>query len=241
MKTESCKSTSDKVQCIECKENISRAASICIHCSSFQKRWKNTLKYIASIIAIVVVTGTFLVWLVSMLPSIRKIICWKDDVRVIGLNSLGSTIVGNFGDGPIFLSHILVELPEIENKFRQRSHRIEFLKLLKPGEIAEKDTLKEEYGEIEFFQNSNFDDAKRKDLTTKAVRQKGCYRILSFIEEDPFFLDIKAQKRDPLSAPSKGYIAYYTSREDQIKKTEIDIISVIVKQDAISCKENTIK
>jgi ribosomal protein L40E len=95
---------SETVPCIACRAAIPKSATVCSACKSYQIRWKNRLQYLAGITALVVALFT---WTVPALPTIRKVLFWRDDVRVIALNSRGSAVVANYGDGEVFLSHFL--------------------------------------------------------------------------------------------------------------------------------------
>jgi hypothetical protein len=233
-------SNSDKVNtpCIECKENISKGASVCVHCASYQKEWKNRLKYLANIIAVFVVSGTFLLWSFSMLPKVRKILFFKDDVRIVGLSSIGNTVIGNFGDGPIYLSHVLIEYPKINPKYRQISSRVEFLELLQPGSFSKVPTMKKKLGDKYLFHPFKYNEKDPNEMIEKAVREIDCYRIAFFHEDDFFYKDIKEQYKNTISVNSHGYIAYYTSRDDQLKIKPIDVLAVVVQLDSISCIED---
>jgi hypothetical protein len=175
-----------------------------------------------------------------MWPNVRKVLFWNDNVRIVGLSSLGSTIVGNFGDGPIYLSHVLLSYPKINAKYRQKASRVEFLELLQPGEFAKTDTRNEDYGKIQFFPSQEYRVEDRTTLIEKAVREKDCYRIVFFHNQDPFYMDMKEQEKDMLSINSEGYIAYYTQKNDKLKIQKIQTIAVVVKKDINSCTDNSL-
>jgi hypothetical protein len=172
-----------------------------------------------------------------MLPSVRKILFWHDDVRIVGLSSIGSTVVGNFGDGPIYLSHVLFEYPKINPKYRQVSSRVEFMELLQPGNFSKTPTRKKKFGDKYFFPPFKNNEKDRNEIVEKAVREIGCYRIAFFHEDDFFYKDIKEQPKNMITVDSHGYIAYYTSRDDQLKLKPIDVVAVVVQLAANSCIE----
>jgi len=95
--------------CIECRTPIAVGARVCQHCSSFQSRWKNGLKYASTIAGVAVAAGALLVYLVTNYPLLRRVIAWKEDVRVLQFSAYGDLVLANAGDGPIFASHVDIE------------------------------------------------------------------------------------------------------------------------------------
>jgi hypothetical protein len=95
--------------CIECRTPILVGARICQHCSNFQDRWRNELKYASTIVGVLGAAAALVVYLIATLPQARRVIAWKEDVRILQFNSYGDLVLANAGDGPIFASHVEIE------------------------------------------------------------------------------------------------------------------------------------
>src|SRR5713101_1352007 len=93
------------VRCVACQSDLREAATVCPVCKSHQTRWKNRLQYAAGVVGVFTVLASLLVYIVTSLPSLRRTLWWRDDVRVLGFNSNQDLVFANAGDGDVFVSH----------------------------------------------------------------------------------------------------------------------------------------
>src|SRR5215467_8766033 len=108
--------------CIECRTPILVGARVCQHCSSFQSRWKNEHKYVSTIVGVLGAAAALVVYLVATLPQVRRVVAWREDIRILQFSSFGDLVLANAGDGPIFVSHVEIE-GDLEDKSTARPKR----------------------------------------------------------------------------------------------------------------------
>jgi hypothetical protein len=99
----------DTVKCVECRQPIPAGARVCRNCSSFQVRWKNDLKYISTIVGVLTAIAALIVYFITVMPTLRKNLAWKDHIQVLEFLSNREVVLTNDGDGPVFVSHIAIE------------------------------------------------------------------------------------------------------------------------------------
>ena len=103
------RATSSEQLCIACRLHIPRDASVCSHCSSYQDRWKNTLRFVAGIVGVLTASAALVAFTIRSLPDVRQAVAWQDRVRVFAFVSERRFVAVNAGDGPIFVSHVSIE------------------------------------------------------------------------------------------------------------------------------------
>src|ERR1700693_5462790 len=82
--------------CVACGQNIPASASLCSVCRSHQKSWKNHAQYFSGLAALFAVIFASITWLWA---TARPLVWYRDDVRLVSVNSLDSAVVRNRGDG----------------------------------------------------------------------------------------------------------------------------------------------
>ena len=99
-------------KCIACKTDIKDNAIICPNCQSYQRAWKNQLRFLAvavGLLAIVSSAATYIWGEVTEWNRQRK---WHDSIEVIDFSRSGESSFLNSGDGEIFLSYIHLRAPQ---------------------------------------------------------------------------------------------------------------------------------
>jgi len=105
------RSEQDNVQCRECGLEILATARICGYCESYQSHWRNELRYFANIAGIFTVIGTAAFFSITLAPSMRQSLFWKDHIEVVKVDGHVVT-VANAGDGNVFLFEVVLEGPD---------------------------------------------------------------------------------------------------------------------------------
>lgn len=117
--------------CIACKLPLSEDASLCPECGSYQKSWKNWIRYWSRVWGIVVAVLALITYLTATAPRIRVLLLPRDSVRLIAFHDYGWIVVHNAGDRDIFVSHFYSESRE-----PQRRHRTKGIyKTVAPGDF----------------------------------------------------------------------------------------------------------
>ena len=120
--------------CVACGSAIPEGAGICAACKSYQQRWKNHLEYGARVATLIVLIISAGVWLFG---RAREALFYRDDVRVISANSLRSAVVENRGDGPVFISHLILTMPGRSADWEAK--RLDFEEVVEAGRFVRRD------------------------------------------------------------------------------------------------------
>jgi hypothetical protein len=123
-----------EVSCIECKTRIPREATLCSKCSSYQKAWKNWLRFFASIAGFVAVAVSGVFFIIGKLPDVRRTLFWRDSVEVIRFKSDERLVAMNRSDGPVYLSHVSLVMDLSPWGTRTATARVGLV--VPPGEVA---------------------------------------------------------------------------------------------------------
>jgi len=74
--------------CIECRTPIPVGARVCQHCTSYQKKWKNDLRYASTIVRVLGAAAALLVYLIATLPQVTK------RMEALSFPAIGMLLVG---------------------------------------------------------------------------------------------------------------------------------------------------
>ena len=226
-------------KCIECFEDIPNGAKLCSKCGSYQSKWKNRVKYFATVIGIVVATFTALAYLISVLPEVKKILFWKDSIEIMELSfahkKLNFTAI-NSGDGKVQLSYFLLESQKPDFNITQgideaipSGEMIKHRDLYHPkrnevfGFIG--DVTEEEWS---ILQNKSSDDFFGE-----------CFRQAFYTKNHPRYLQIKSSMGNSLKTwKAKGTMFYYSLRSAELKSTGIDLIGALAISKSSECESS---
>lgn len=95
-----------QIECIACRNTLEAGASLCSHCGSFQKAWKNHLRYWATLVGLWAFIFTAVAYLFSIVPEIRKTFAWEDRIKVLDAILPGFIVVANTGDGNVIVQKL---------------------------------------------------------------------------------------------------------------------------------------
>jgi len=96
----------DQKKCIGCGNAIPTQARVCNYCSSFQSAWKNNLRYLANVMGLFSVIVSAVAFIISTIPTVRQVVAWHDEVKVLTFASNKPVTIVNTGDGDVFITHI---------------------------------------------------------------------------------------------------------------------------------------
>jgi len=119
--------------CIACQAEIPLKATICSHCSTKQDRRLNFLQNIGAVIGVLTAILAFGSYIISSAPSVRKTLWWRDDINMLSYSD-EHVVIGNNGDGPVFVSYIYIHT-ETQKFFSGESTNMLINKMIEPGQI----------------------------------------------------------------------------------------------------------
>ena len=127
----------EPIRCCVCFERIDQNASICPHCHSYQREWKNVARYYASVVGLVSFVVAAMVYVGEKAIQSYTWMTWEDRIQILAFETMESAMVKNTGDGQIVISTLSVRStnPEYEEFIAAN-------KVLNRGETAEIDTGK---------------------------------------------------------------------------------------------------
>lgn len=122
------------MKCRHCKQEIPSSAFICHHCGHRQKRWANGLilaAQSAGLIGLISASASFTI------PWLSGLLFHKDEIALIGFPNGRQVMIGNTGDGAVYVSSLSYQIKQQASATRVRSRAVfHTLALsLTPGEI----------------------------------------------------------------------------------------------------------
>jgi len=193
----------EKTRCVACKQEIPAGASICSVCKSYQNPWKNSVQWFAGIATLIVLIFTGCTWLWGVA---RTTLFYRDDVRLISASSLGSAVVANFGDGEIYVSHLLLTMPGRSADWR--SQRLVFEERLPAGQFMRREFPKIEEGNHLFVRGLKGDEFE--DRVRKAANKDSCLELVFFSASDKALRELQQFAGPTLNTfVVGGYLEYW--------------------------------
>lgn len=122
-----------KKSCIYCGSKIPTRAPVCSVCKYHQRRWRNNLLFLAGLGGLLTLVVSALTFTVDRGAQVYRNLFWQDRVNLIDLRWIDRSphiVLANNGDGPIFVSHIVL----LTHRKGRHLHHIN--KLIAPNEIS---------------------------------------------------------------------------------------------------------
>lgn len=98
--------------CRYCGSAMSAPATLCPTCRSYQGRYRNIIPYLASATGLFALVASAVTFVVSQIAEAAKNHNWKDNAEIVFFSSGSypafSIVAANVGDGPIFVTELLV-------------------------------------------------------------------------------------------------------------------------------------
>lgn len=222
-----------KTHCVACKSGISPGASICPICKSYQKQWKNILQYVAGIVTLFVLTLSASAWLVG---KIHKAFFIRDNVQVVGADTLGSAVVVNRGETDVFVSHLLMWMPGRKSDWLAPD--IPIMETIAPGHFVKHDySAARITSDAEFVRGSNPSDFEQQ--IKLAVNGDPCYELAFFTLNDSKLAILRQMAGPNLNTFEVAGLLEYWGYEKE-EPTELPITGVgLVRHDRKSANCRT--
>lgn len=217
--------------CVACKHEIPLGASVCATCKSYQHNWMNYLQYAAGMTAAILFAASALAWLSGQVRALF----YRDDVRLIAANSLDSAVIGNFGDGAIFVSHLSLFMTGRTTNWTSR--RVTFNTMLPVGQFLKGEFLPKPTTEKYVYLRGLTTDEFDRRLTV-AVSDESCFEIGFFSASDPTFQELRQIAGSALNTfDVSGRLEYWNTRQTAPLYMPIHgygILGEYSKQDCVS-------
>jgi predicted nucleic acid-binding Zn ribbon protein len=186
--------------CVACGGDIPIGASLCPLCKSYQRVWKNHLQYFAGMAALIVLSLTATSWLFT---KAKAGWFYRDNIRVIVCNSLGSAVIVNRGDSEVFVSHLLLTMAGRSSLWV--SPRLEFYERLQPGQFLRREFPKARLtGEAQFVRGA--DPNQFETDIERAVKDDPCFDLVFYEASDDSLRELTQMAGPTLNTfPVGGY------------------------------------
>jgi hypothetical protein len=83
---------------------------VCPKCGVYQGGLPRRLGYVAAVISALTIVGGAVAYAAKTVPAVRRFVSWRTDLQVFALDSSHSVSVVNKGDGPVWLSHVSIDI-----------------------------------------------------------------------------------------------------------------------------------
>ncbi|MDY7095875.1 MAG: hypothetical protein SX243_23115 [Acidobacteriota bacterium] len=93
-------------KCRDCGESIQKDASLCHHCSAYQRPILNGLKHVGFFLAVFSLIASTLTYFWNNTEGLRYYLCGDDKIELLSLKSSDRLAVANVGDGPLIVLHL---------------------------------------------------------------------------------------------------------------------------------------
>jgi hypothetical protein len=224
--------TSSMASCIACKQSIPDGAALCSHCGSYQARWRNELRYLASTIGIGTVASALLVYSVSALPALRRQLFWRDRIEVLAFSSVRGLALANTGDGPVFVTHLTVE----SSPTGRYNILFPIETLIRPGEVITKPPRKGDAHLWSWGWRKFTDSLWQAAHGTAGFTTDKCWNFSFFIPSDQNFRQYSEFMGDGFrTVPAHGYVHLISLQDGRVLDHLIDVRTGIQRNPSDAC------
>src|SRR5262249_14878015 len=118
--------------CLYCGSEIAIGATVCSVCKNYQSKWRNGVVFAGGAVGLITLLVSGLAFTVDRLSLAYKNLIWQDRINVLRLVKAGGYLelaVANIGDGPIFISEIVITSQHGERSLTP------ILKMVNPNDI----------------------------------------------------------------------------------------------------------
>jgi len=224
-----------KKTCIVCGEKISAQAKICNHCKSHQSAWKNQISYFASIIGILSVIAGAISFIISSIPSVRQVIAWQDEVKVLTFSSIKPISIANTGDGEVYVTHLNIRGTRPSGRSYSDTERVD--QFIEPGKIAttEHELVLDGY---KVATSTNPDEIQTLLNKAELASSKDACVIMVFTtQEDPGFDTFKSFLGEKMiTFEVDAFVRFFSIKKQMYIDQEIPIIGYLIVSKNNSCR-----
>jgi len=219
-----------KNSCVACKSEIIPGAIICPVCKIYQSGWKSRLQYFAAIAgSITVITGfiALLTYVGATWPEVRKVIFWRDRLEVTSFDSESSIVISNFGDGEIFVSHLVLSS---EKPMFAESRAINI-------SAKAKSFISLDFGEVSGWGTVPLSEKAWQEVLK--IGKDDCFKWNFFDANNPHYHNLKKYFGDNFrSLPLVAHLIFYSGSDGRRMSKDFPIYAVpVFKITTKECKD----
>lgn len=227
--------------CIECFSDIPATARLCVHCDSYQSRWKNRLRYLSTIAGIVTGIGAALVYIVTAAPEIRRALAWSDSVEVLHFTTRKGVSILNVGDGAVFVSDISIIAKSADGKPL-------FARTFRVGKDIEREKFMSSIGDDEKLAGRGLGipshpdiaswDSSLKDAGTveEVLAEKKCHLWVVYQADDPLLTLYREQMGASLRTfPVNAELHVYSVKKKEMFAVPLKVVGILHKSTGGRC------
>lgn len=225
-----------KKECIACGEEIPLQATICNHCKSYQTAWKNQLSYFASLIGVLSIVAGAISFVISSIPSIRQVVAWQDEVKILTFSSIKPISIVNAGDGEVYVTHINIQGTRPSGSSYSDTERIN--QFIEPGKLV---TVERELKIDGYTVATSTNPEEIQDLLNKAKlisSKDACVMMVFTVQEDPGFDTFKSFLGEKMiTFEVEAFIRFYSIKKQVYVDQEIPMIGYLIISKDSSCQD----
>lgn len=170
--------------CAACQTPLPERATVCSSCKSYQNTAVRRLQQFAAIIGLLSIVGGAVVYMVKEAPAVRRVLFWRDELRLTNFITGDALGIANLGDGPVYINHYVIRPVEgVHELFVGGSINL----TVEPRSVVSYPFPKAE--DIDLIFNPTQDQLR--EAAPQLSQAAGCYRLVWYGADEPMLLDSK--------------------------------------------------
>lgn len=213
-------------QCKVCKESIRQGVQICSHCGQYQSRWRNELKYGASIAGFVGLAISGLSFTVAQIQSLVADWFSRPSVEVLSYSTPNDAYISNSGRGIVYVADIT-----LKNRFESTVKSVG--KVISPGDVISisLDHRKAPWSILPDFPIDDFAQI-RED-------RPGCIEIWVYDENNSALSMYSDYYKNKLKTiPIKGLVRFYSIEDRRMLASQVNLVGVVAGRPIPECQKD---
>jgi hypothetical protein len=218
--------------CSYCGANIPEVAVVCEYCKFHQNHWRNNAVFLAGIAGFLALLFSTTAYLTEKIVDFYKTIRWQDDVNVVYFrihsndDDLLYAVIANSGDGPIFISDVVIYWGDSSNESRQLGKTI----LPKEFVVFGSDTYPKNGDDYEYLSNKSGDMPFEFQRLAGSDYSPNTCAAVTFFSANAVDLErmaryyAKKYEEKLMVAKVEAYVSFYSIKHNKKSTKQIDLV-----------------
>jgi hypothetical protein len=225
-------------QCIACWKDIPAKSSLCSQCGSYQRAWKNNLRYYSTIVGLVTFVVTALFYGGSLVPNIWKRFMWEDKIQILDVKVPGSMVIANVGDGDVFVRKLYWSGKLEESNFNETvfiNKKVPVEQIVEAVELARKDLHKVPLAR--YMLDEEVPKQSRLKLLNEALSStNACFDFrIALVKEVGMLASEATHKQSIWSIPLEGKVSFYSLHLNKTLEEKVSALGFVMKGEDAKC------